>query len=373
MHPSTTVSAPLVVHPADAFSRPARFALVVILAALSAGAAAGAFGCTAKVEHPPVLRVAPNGGGLVQGPANDDVDAGAAGTSAPEVEIATGLSPASVQIARSYVYWVDLGGAERLGSIQRAAMPTGAPEVLAREIPGPRAIAVTASGAIFVAIFGNAKTPGGVYRLEGAQLAPVSTTSDDLEPDALVASGADLYWLAQGGGGVALRRKPANAAATTIAAQPSGSYGEHSLAIAGGFVFAALTSASGGVIVRAPLSATNAVGEAVANLASGFGDLVEGPNRDLLATTTGGIARLELASNTVTVPWKGLGNPVALRREGQNLVFVGAAPPQLLRLSTVVNTAPIVLWERAAQVQSIALSPYGAYLARPNALTLVRY
>jgi hypothetical protein len=200
----------------------------------------------------------------------------------------------------------------------------------------------------------------------------VSATLDDAQPGALVAHGTDLFWLSRGAGGTTLRRKPEGRPPVTIATQALGDYAETSLAVAPPFVFAALNSGAGGVLVRARLDDVTGSGEAVATLPSGFSDIVTGPSGELFLATPTGIARFDAVTQALTTAFTGLGAPVALRRSGNSLFFVSTATEQLLKLSLGAGTVSVLL-DGCSATRSLAVSNRSVYLARAGSVVRLRF
>lgn len=285
----------------------------------------------------------------------------------------TQLAPASLLLTGSHVFWIDRGNATTLGSIQRAALPSGAPEIVAKNVPGPTSIAIDASGALFVSVLGEDATLPGIYRVQGSALVAVSTGTEDEAPGSLVAEKGDLFWLSTSAGGVSLRRKPSASGAVTIGQSVVGTYGEHALVVSNGQVFAALDAGGSGTILRAAATSTGGAGEAIGNVVGGIGQIVLAPDgASLLGVTPGGIVRVDLTSGKATPLISGLGTPTVLARDGNNLFFFDAKAGTVSRVSTAGGSQDRIL-EGFTTVSSMAVNSTGAFLTPTKSVVFVRF
>ncbi len=285
----------------------------------------------------------------------------------------TQVAPSSLLLTSSHVFWIDKGGGATLGSIQRAALPSGAPEILAKNIAGPTSIAIDGSGALFVSIAGDGATLPGIYRVQGSTLVAVATGTEDEAPGSLVADKSDLFWLSTSAGGVSLRRKPAAASAVTIGQSVVGTYGEHAVVVSNGQVFAALDAGGSGSVIRAAATSTGGAGEVIGSVVGGLGPIVVAPDgASLLGTTPGGIVRVDVVSGKTTPLISGVGTPTVLTREGNNLFFFDAKAGTVSRVSTAGGTPDTIL-DGFTTVSSMAVNTTGAFLTPTKSVVFVRF
>ncbi len=344
-----------------------RPAFLLLLGALAVAAA-----CSDKANRAPLVNGGSSGGGGTSSSGASDASISLDGGQVISLSDEQ-LAPSSLVLTGSHVLWIDKGNATTLGSVQRAALPSGAPEILAKNVPGPTSIAVDATGTVFVSVIGQDATLPGIYRLQGSTLVAVSTGVEDEAPSSLVADKNDLFWLSTSAGGVSLRRKPTASAAVTIAQSVVGTYGEHAIVVSGGQVFAALDAGGSGTILRAAANSTGGAGEVVGNVVGGIGQIVLGPDSaSLLGTTPGGIVRVDLASGKATALVSGLGTPTVLARDGNNLFFFDAKAGTVARVSTAGGTPDRIL-EGFTTVTSMAVNGTGAFLTPTKSVVFVRF
>lgn len=336
------------------------------------GALAIAAACSDKANRAPLINGGSSGMGGTSSSGATDASIALDGGQVITLSDAQ-LAPSSLVLTGSHVLWIDKGNASTLGSIQRAALPSGAPEVVAKNVPGPTSIAVDATGSVLVSVVGEDATLPGIYRVQGSTLVAVSTGPEDEAPSSLVADKGDLFWLSTSAGGVALRRKPAGSAAVTIGQSVVGTYGEHAIVVNDGQVFAALDAGGSGTILRAPANSTGGAGELVGNVVGGIGQIVLGPDgTSLLGTTPGGIVRVDLTSGKATPLVSGLGTPTVLARDGNNLFFFDAKAGTVARVSTAGGTPDRIL-EGFTTVTSMAVNSTGAFLTPTKSVVFVRF
>jgi hypothetical protein len=260
-----------------------------------------AVACGTSNDRPAPLTVGGNTSGGASGAVADAGRDGASdGASNGAILVAEGVDVASVQITTGHVWWIDRGGSGRTARIQRASRPSGMPETVIDNLPGPSSLVVDASGIVYVALAGQVGRPAGIYRVEGGNLIAESAGLDDTDPDSLVLSSGNLYWLTQNAGATNLRRKPSGGPAVTIATTLSGDYGPHSIAFDGAFVYAGLSSAGGSTLVRAERTATVPSGEIVANLPVTITDVAVGAPGTVWIAAADGVQAFATGTRTLT-------------------------------------------------------------------------